>query len=641
MCGIAGYFGTPSPQAASIVRSLLQAQVHRGPDGAGLAAGSWTSYAASPDALDFPGDTPRSAVLGHNWLAIMDPTPGSRQPMIRGPIQLAFNGEIYNYVELRQELVALGERFSTDGDTEVLLLLWRRFGPNCLARLRGMFAFALLDADGVLWLVRDPFGIKPLYWTRTAGGVYFASEIRGFHTSGLVPRRMRDSAVIANAAVGINQFGPEGTLYESINEIPPGALLRLDGGHRLEYYMRWPSLSTNLHGEEGIATLRDVFLDSVALHLRSRRRIASCLSGGLDSTNVVWAVQAHLRGELGDFKAFTINSGGAESSELELAKLVCQQGAIPHATFDINGPIAMEDALDMVIAYETPVHVIGPVNQYLLLRHIAADRATVVLDGQGGDEMISGYPWFVPVLLKAIAASGADPAAFRARFAERATLTPSTQALYESMFHNIPAWVAAFVAAPDFLGISLAELEQMPETQWYLGTNGEWDQFRDKSIRRADLQTLLRLEDRLGMWFGLECRVPFLDVEVNRVATQLHPALLLHDGYIKYPYRQIQPTLAASVRFNTVKRGFWETNADRYPWMRSVSRALCLESPTLRRLFPLLEDRIDSLEFAPRWRLVQLALLERCADRAGLAALLPNLQEQIQVQPLTGADVRR
>ncbi len=138
------------------------------------------------------------------------------------PLQPVFNGEIYNCIELREELIAQGESFSTDGDTEVLLTLWRRMGPDCLAKLRGMFAFALLDQQGGLWLVRDPFGIKPLYWTRKDDGIYFASEIRGLHVAGILPRRLRESAVIRTASIGINKLGDDDTLFEAVHELPPG-----------------------------------------------------------------------------------------------------------------------------------------------------------------------------------------------------------------------------------------------------------------------------------------------------------------------------------------------------------------------------------------------------------------------------------
>src|SRR4051812_30311278 len=223
MCGIAGLFGSDSDgRAIACVRAMLRAQAHRGPDGAGLTAwdlsgggggGGWvSSYAAEPAELTEPPVQRAACVLGHNLLAIQDLTPGARQPMLGGgsppDLALAFNGEIYNFVELKAELERQGERFRTRGDTEVLLRLWRRDGAGCLPSLRGMFALAAFDArERRLWLVRDSFGIKPLYYARTPEGLYFASEIRALHACGAVRRALRDSAVVACAAAGINKFG--------------------------------------------------------------------------------------------------------------------------------------------------------------------------------------------------------------------------------------------------------------------------------------------------------------------------------------------------------------------------------------------------------------------------------------------------
>ena len=228
MCGIAGYFGRVEPAAPQRVRRMLMAQRHRGPDGAGIASWSldvgWrVQYATTPELLPTTEGSPSATcVIGHNLLAIQDATESARQPMLDGSLGLVFNGEIYNFVELRADLEKQGARFRTRGDTEVLLELWKRRGPDCLKDLRGMFAFAVFDAPSrKLWLVRDPFGIKPLYYTTIAGQLHFASEIRSLHAAG-TPRKLLPDAAVACAAAGINAFGEGRTLYEEIHELPAG-----------------------------------------------------------------------------------------------------------------------------------------------------------------------------------------------------------------------------------------------------------------------------------------------------------------------------------------------------------------------------------------------------------------------------------
>jgi asparagine synthase (glutamine-hydrolysing) len=608
---------------------MLRSQQHRGPDAAGIAAWSperrWTAHFAS-DAAGLPPELPVSgAVLGHNWLAIIDPRPWARQPMFSGTDALVFNGEVYNYIELREQLETLGCRFTTASDTEVLLSWWRRFGIEGVAELRGMFALAVYDPQaGRLCLVRDPCGIKPLYWARINGGLLFSSEMRALHAAG-IPRRLCDTAAIAAAAAGINKFGETATLYEQVNELPPGHWLEARAGEiDVRRYAEMPELTADLAGEAAAAALRDELERSVTLHLRSSRRVASCVSGGLDSTSVATIIGLNRRLAREDFCAYTISSGGEEDREIELAREVCGKAGLDHRVFEYEGEIPARDVLEMVIAYETPNHVIGPINQFLLLRSIAEDGVTVVLDGQGGDELLSAYPWFVPVLLGAIERSGTNVEPLRRLLDEKLPFPPERMEMFGRMFHDARSWVRTFIWDTDFLGIRHEEVDALEETRYYLCGGGDWRRFRRRTYLQGELQYVLRQEDRLGMWFGLESRVPYVDLPLLRVAARLEPAFLLGEGYLKYPLRLAMPELPGSVRWNTRKRGYWDTSADRFPWLPALARAGCLPSPLLRRLFPKLEDNWGRMSFDQQWRLLQLAILERCASRGDVDPFLAD-----------------
>jgi asparagine synthase (glutamine-hydrolysing) len=616
---------------------MLRAQRHRGPDGAGIlvrapAGPLVVRFATSVDQLETV-DLSASVVLGHNWLAVQDTARAAAQPMRVGvdadATAITFNGEIYNFVELAAAMRAADATFDTASDTEVLLKLWRARGADCLGELRGMFAFAAYDAaDDALTLVRDPFGIKPLYHaTSPAGGLYFASEIRALHAAGIVPRVMNDAHVLACVAAGINKFGETQTLYDGVRELPPGCLMRLTRHDppivRRHYTL--PPLVPSRDDDAAVTDLADALAGSVRVHLRASRRIATCLSGGLDSTNLACLIGREARASGQDYATFTIRTAGPEDDELAAAAEVAAAAGLRHVVFDVERDITARDVLEMMVAYESPNHVIGPINQFLLLREVAATGATVVLDGQGGDELLSGYPWYAPVLLRAIAergGGGADVATLRARLAERLPFDPATAAQFDAMFHDPAAWVAAFAWQGAFMGHAREEILDLPATRYYLSGGGDWAPFRQRMYYRGELQYLLRQEDRLGMWFGLECRVPFVDRELVRLASTFEPELLIRGGFLKYPYRVMLPELPDSVRWNTRKRGFWETDRGRFAWVSGAgARRLVLDSPTLRRLFATLESDWATLSFDQHWRLLQAAVLERAATRDELDTL--------------------
>ena len=633
MCGIAGFIGMNEPGAAVRVRDMLRAQRHRGPDGAGLAVwerpGSWqTWYARGPEeltALTLAGDL--CCVLGHNWLAVQDISPDARQPMLcDNDLAIVLNGEIYNFVELRRDLEADGVAFGTGSDTEVLWHLWKREGSDCLRRLRGMFAFAACDLrhplQGSVFLARDPLGIKPLHFTHNGRGFYFASEIRALHAAGAVERRLRDDAVLASAAAGVNKFGNASTLFKNVSELAPGCVAHVRGGIPISSYYDLPNPQGSLSGGAATHALRAGVEESVRLHLRASRKVASCVSGGLDSTNLAWLIGAEARKSGHEYDTFTIrtdvrNEGCRESGELAAAALVAKQAGLRHHLVDRPSPISPRDVIEMIVACEVPNHVIGPINQFLLFRQVAAAGVTVVLDGQGGDELLSGYPWFPPVLLDALrkAGRGSEADQIKQMLANRLPLPPETAAQFERMFHDPVAWVAAFMWQGDFLGWSREKVLDLPETQYYLAGGGEWRSFRRREYYQAELPYLLRQEDRLGMWFGLECRVPFVDAPLIDVASRLDPAWLIKDGYLKYPFRVMIPELPESVRWDTRKRGFWEVDRSQFDWLPAAGKRLASASDQLNRVFPTMRDGWDALSFDQQWRLTQLAALERAATR--------------------------
>ena len=477
LCGIARFFRRGgAAEGTRAVAAMLRAQRHRGPGGA-----IWTwdgsrgarALAGSPALLSVPEGS-AECVLGHNWLAVQDTRQAAAQPMSRGPLTIVFNGEIYNFPELRRELEARGEGFETRRDTEVLLAMWARYGAGCLSRLRGMFPFLLHDAaSGALWAVRDGLGIKPLYWVRSPQGHFFSSEIRALHAAGAVRRRIREGAALAAVAGAAHRFDEFGTFYERVEEIPAGYLVRLDerDGATRKRWFQLPPIVGDLSGDGDCEQLLEASIESVALHLRSSRRVSVCLSGGLDSSTIASLIGRQAAGD--PVSAFTINTAADSASEIELAREVTARAGVAHRVFNHQEEIAATDVLEMAVACEVPNHVVGPINQFLLIREIARAGCTVVLDGSSGDELVSGYSWWFPALLGELRARGQHRAVEEIESARQRNMAfdPATTRKFDEIFYNPRAWLRSF-SGDGVFGLDLEAAAKLREFRFYSGHDG-------------------------------------------------------------------------------------------------------------------------------------------------------------------------
>ena len=623
MCGIAAIWSWSHREIPFIqLATMAKAQRHRGADGQGYAVWgygknrSWpVVWQGAPTASPEVGVPSLRLGMAHNWLAIQDTSSAARQPMTVGSQRywIVFNGEIYNFVELREDLVAEGFTFISSSDTEVLLALWQKLGPKALDRMRGMFAFLIYDVEEeTLWAARDRFGIKPLYYAVLPGntGIVLASEFRGIHASGLVPRKWNELAVEAFLAAGINKPGEVVTFFEGVCELPPGGLLRIRSDNLiLKRYYRLPPIESPALGAEVSSELRNRFIEVIRLHLRSVREVGTCMSGGLDSTNLASAISQVLGDQVGHFKAFTI--GSRRNPDFELARLASRQIGFQHYTVSPPKVINLADLVDMIVACETPNHVWGPMNQYLLLRYILTRHSLhVVLDGQGGDEVFSGYAWFYPVLEKFVSASFGREAAtsFQASHYEKLPFPrPLLHSFYQRFFSR-RKWIEAMEGgALAGLGRSLEEVMAWEPVNYYLNDEMDWAGFRDREFYRRELQFLLRQEDRLAMWFSIESRVPFLDHTLVEWVGRLSPKFLMHEGYLKYPLRTLFPELPAEIRFNVVKRGFWESYSS-LPYFGYLARVALRRSEGISRWIRN-PASLDKLSTGALWRFFQMAVL--------------------------------
>jgi asparagine synthase (glutamine-hydrolysing) len=562
MCGIAGAFDVANPLAC--VAAINDAQTHRGPDDAG--------------ALVLVNGAGRErGAFGHRRLAIIDVSAAGHQPMSTrdGRYTIVFNGEIYNFGELRAELERLGASFEGHSDTEVLLHAWAREGEGCLKRLRGMFAFAVWDRrEERLWLCRDRFGIKPLYYARTGQGLIFASELRALLRCGLLPRTLSRAALRSYLATGA--VVEPLTAVAGAQLVPAGAVVAVtlgEGPLRVAAPAVFAvplSPAPELVGDRprAVRMVRDVLRDSVARHLVSDVPVGVFLSGGLDSCAVAALATESAAGRL---DTFTVGFPGAAESEGEIARTVAAALGTRHHAIPVSGVDMLHGLSAAFSAMDQPT--MDGINTFLVSRAVGQKGLKVVLSGLGGDEMFAGYVSFqraaalaqadrVPALLRRAIGAAADVAG-GARGAKLAMLLDGENraeaACRASRALFSPRQLRALCGAEDTPALPQppSGLTLLQEVSW----------FELVGYMRS---VLLRDSDAFAMASSLELRVPFVDEMVARCTAGVADALKLQGGVSKPLLRAAIADRVPPEILDRPKQGFTLPFA---VWMRDTLRA--------------------------------------------------------------------
>lgn len=471
--------------------------------------------------------------LGFVRLAILDLGPTGDQPMVApGAAALAFNGEIYNYVELREELRARGWVFASTGDSEVVLKGWLEWGEDLLRRLNGMWAFAIYDlARDALLLSRDRFGEKPLYWTPWRNGVAFASEVKQLAAFPDVQVRL-DHGRAAGYLLSGRPYDGSSSWFEGVHQVEPGGLVRVDRtGHRGARY--WDLA----HAVQAVEPERDAdawqrrfdtaFTASVRLRLRSDVPVGTSLSAGVDSSAVMAAATG--LGHAG-YHSFTLTSDDPRVDEgREAGAFAGAMNSIWHPIRASGGDFA--GAWDRITWHqECPVPSTSLYGQWKVLEAARAAGVIVLLDGQGADEILGGYHKYSAVLALA-RIRALDPSAipFTLAFA-RHLGGPRTVVdrgyRYLGRLGRVPALQSWLRVAPD-------AAERGPAIR-----SGPLA-MRLADVDRWSLPNLLSYVDRSAMAHGVETRLPFLDPEVATLALAMPGNVLVRDGWTKWPLRKV------------------------------------------------------------------------------------------------------
>ena len=540
--------------------------------------------------------------LGHRRLSILDLSPAGHQPMVhqRTGLCVAYNGEIYNYVDLRRELERHGHTFVSGTDTEVLLAAWAEWGPDCLHRFNGMFAFVLLDprGGGTLHAVRDRFGVKPLYWARVGQFLLFASECKQIRSlAGFSPRLDRSTArdYLASGLLDHTRY----TFDEGIQQLLGGERSTLNlsvPDPRLEI-MRWYELKAEpWNGSDADAALavRECLTDSVRLRLRADVTVGSCLSGGLDSSTIVCFAREALERQGSEPAQVTVTACFEDHryDEWRFANLVvADTGAHSVRVWPLFGRLQAE--LDWMLWHmDEPYASTSQFSQWCVFAAAADAGLKVMLDGQGSDEQLAGYGGSTKTAMLTGVLRGARPLAFTrevlALRRERgrlpiAEIILAMRNLIPLLDAVLPSRVRTVAEAPDWLRLDAPS--RIPS---------EPPQDLNASLRRQTLSTslpaLLRYEDRNSMARSIEARVPFLDYRLVELLAGLPDRLKLRGGTTKVVLRDAtRGVLPEAVRQRRDKMGFvtpeeiWLRETS-HEWFRSGVEAAVEYAPELFNL---------------------------------------------------------
>ena len=537
MCGICGVaFAAHNPEAQLRVRAMTAALRHRGPDGEGYLC-----------------DDPRvpGLAMGMRRLSIID-LPGGNQPIWNETHDVAviFNGELYNYRQLRDSLLLCGHKFATQSDTEILVHAWEEWGEDCVNELRGMFAFALVDLRArhatvpIVFLARDPFGIKPLYYTQSPQGFAFASEVRALLQAGICAPQLSQDALTAYLLFG--SVSEPVTLIDGVFSLPPG--------HKMTTYVPerrrsprarpWydPANSSARRDPKrprefsaAVRAVRPLLQSAVEAHLIADVPVGIFLSSGIDSSAIaVLAGQSHP-----GIKSFTLTFPGTAFDEATLARIVAERSGSNHSEIPLGGNEIVDRLDEAVSSLDQPT--MDGINTYFVSWAARQVGLKVALSGLGGDELFAGYSTFsdVPRLNKLASISRIVPASIRRAFtsltAAGSSRSPDAKSKVSSIWRNPAAlphnyFFSRALFPPGERLENLIDPSFRPST---VGSDGitlepTWlgwlQRVADEANKLAPVaaiswlemrtymvSTLLRDTDSVSMSRSLEVRVPLLD----------------------------------------------------------------------------------------------------------------------------------
>jgi len=599
MCGIAGIFRSKgiAQDDVDLIKLMNQLQKHRGPDDEGVYADSF-------------------CVLGHRRLAIIDLSKDGHQPFVSddGRYQIVYNGEIYNYIELRDELQQLGWYFKTKTDTEVLLKAYQHYGKNCLSKLNGMFAFVIYDSEKqCLFLARDRVGIKPLYYALIDSALYFASEIKALRAVPMLKPSVNYQTLFDYLVFNRTDIYDE-TFFNEIKRIPKGCYASFDiNGLKITQWWNPENYAGNCLEENSLEeilnNIHELLVSAVHLRMRSDVPVGSCLSGGLDSSIMIGILFDHNKIDKG-YPTFTASFPGHPLDETRYIGDLNRRYAFKNIRTFPTAKKAYSKINEYVYANDEPTTNSAFFSQYQVMKLAKEHGVTVLLDGQGGDENFAGYHYFQGFNLYGL-------------LKKRKYLQFGSELLKNLLRkQDIVAYqTLVFQLLPDSKRkqILLKTLSYLnPDFFYkYIETSRIYNEFFDveglnhSHVRHFQykLEHLLRMEDRNSMAFSLEARVPYLDYRLVEYVLGISEDLKIRNGETKYLQKKsVGQYTVPEILNRTDKIGFGTPGSEwmlTEPWQKLTMDNYSDLTETFPDIFKK-NVRLPEKGF-DRWRVNQLA----------------------------------
>lgn len=599
MCGISGIVRKDGgPVCEDRIRRMTDLVTHRGPDDYGLYF-----------------DT--GLAIGHRRLAIIDLNLRGRQPMsFRGRYWITYNGEVYNYLELRRELEHCGVKFRTTTDTEVVLAAYEVWGADCLSRFNGMWAFVIYDrVERQLFLARDRFGIKPLYYTETLSEFAFGSELKQLVS--LQERVRANQWVVVESLLTYFDGHTDQTFFSGIHALPQSHYMVYDLENSSYTFHRYYDLRIDqaLHKislNDAVERLRGILADSISIRLRSDVKVGTCLSGGLDSS----AISALASGQYCEstgrrFTGIHAKSIEKHTDESDIARIVAERAGIDLTVVEPSTTDFVNTIDEVVYTQEEPFGSPSMFMGWHVFQEAKLRNCQVMLNGQGGDEVLLGYERYYPAILKNLSAFQFVREAWKQANNSKLSFVKLLQ--YYIYFTN-PRFRSGRLKSRSYLIPSIKDTHNFEYVERSAESYRTVEDLQKYEICTLQLPHLLRYEDRNSMRHSIETRLPFLDYRLVETAISLSVNYKIQDGWTKFVLRKaVADILPNDVVWRKNKLGF---EAPVRIWLSMHEDSMKNEIARSRILNEIADQgaiikNFHSLSLKERWAYFNLAVWER------------------------------